>query len=133
MPFVTDSDVEVLHTRLASEWTTIESAATGNSAKLTPELLATLGTLATRVSSYLGDAPSLLRAGVQMTTGESLERDVFSFADGLRDAGVPGLPMAPSEGPKTALDKIVDLAPWALVALLALEYAPRPVRAFARR
>jgi hypothetical protein len=124
VPFVTDTDVAGLQARLGTEWTAIAQAASAASSKLSPEQLATLGTLATRFQSFMADSPSLLRAGVQMTTGESLERDAFSFADSLRASGVPGLPAAPSEGPKTPLDKALDLVPYVLLAFALFELGP---------
>ena len=116
MPFVTDSDVKVLHDRLATEWTTIAAAASNASSQLSKDQMATMGTLASRVSSYLGDGPSLFRAGSQMDTGQALEKDVFEFADSLRSSGVPGLPASPAAAPKSTLDRIVELAPILLVA-----------------
>jgi hypothetical protein len=119
--FVTDADVKNLHARLTDEWTAVATAIRDNASKLTQDQLATYSTLATRVSTYQADTPSLLRAASQMNTGEALERDVFTFVDSIRASGVPGLPATPNEAPKTTLDKIVDFVPMALLAFVVFE------------
>ena len=125
MPFVSDADVKGLHERLGDEWSTIAVAIKNASDKLSQEELSSYSVLASRVSTFLGDSPSLLRAASQMNTGEALERDVFSFVERIRASGVPGLPSAPAEPAKTSLDKLVDALPLVLLALVALEALPR--------
>jgi len=124
--FVTDSDVKALHDRLAAEWSATAQAASAESAKLSPEQITQLGILGGRIQTVLGDSPSLWRAAAQMNAGEALERDLFTYVASLRASGVTNLP-TPSSGPAPSpIDKLIELAPMILVAVVLLEMSRKP-------
>jgi hypothetical protein len=118
--FVTDADVKVIHDRIAAEWSATAQAASAESVKLSPEQITQLGVLGSRMQGVLGDSPAFWRAAAQMNAAEALERDLFTYVASLRASGVTNLP-APSAGPApSAIDKIVELAPMILLAVVLL-------------
>jgi hypothetical protein len=118
--FVTDADVKVIHDRIAQEWSAIAQAASAQSVKLTPEQITQLGLLGTRIQSVLDDSPSFFRSSSQMNTAEALEADLFAYVASLRASGVSSLPTKPAGPTASTIDKLVELAPFVLIALVLM-------------
>lgn len=118
--FVTDSDVKLLHDRIAQEWAAVAAAASNASSKLSQGQLSELGLLASRVQAMNEDAPSFWRAASQMDTGAALEKDIFAYASELSASGIPGMPAQPSPAPESALDKLASALPLVLLAVIVV-------------
>lgn len=130
MPFVTATDVQLLHVAIQGERSLLGIAVLACHDKLDAGTLAEWDSLNARVGVYLGDDPSTFRAASQMDTGQQLQREMQPWHDRLRSAGCANVPSAPPQPPSAGgltgmFDALRDIGPIVLAIFLLREFGGR--------